>query len=311
MTKKSQNSGHLSVQLQKPPLAIIIAVYMNRTYEIKKYEADKIALLGLFIVGLLIAHFITSSRYTGPLNAGREVVAEIKRKGISSFLDDRGWQSFFLIKDARDRAIGFTMDVFTDPAPDTKLNIQSAGLLYIRGRYGQEHLFSFQSDNSFDEFSWKSETAGPKGRSGTEILLGEDGVLTVTGLSRNKKVQSYKPGSASIPNFLLDLVFSQMLDSARERIIVDTIDAGGKMVEVLICKIKSGDSGPSPTGPAYELNVEFLDERGVSEKVYFNSRGRISKILLRQNGLYLFERTDAENILRQFPERADYILKKK
>jgi len=70
---------------------------------------------------------MSSARCVVPARAGREVVAEIKRKGISGFLDNQGWQSFFLIKDAKDRPIGFTMDVFIDAAPEAELNIQSAG----------------------------------------------------------------------------------------------------------------------------------------------------------------------------------------
>ncbi len=43
-------------------LAITITAYMDKTYDIRKIEGDKIALLGLFIVALLIAHIIVVSK---------------------------------------------------------------------------------------------------------------------------------------------------------------------------------------------------------------------------------------------------------
>jgi len=282
---------------------------MDRNYGAKKYGADKIALLGFFIIGLLIARFITSSRYIRPLKAGGQVVAEIKRKGIAGFLDSQSWQSFFLIKDTRGHPIGFTMDVFTDSMTYTALNIRSASLLYIRGRYSHDKIMFFQSDNSFDRFSWKSETVRPGERSGTEILRGQDGVVTVTKSGRNKTQQSYKPDSASIPDFLLDLVFTQMLESGHTKIIVDTINADGKMVDVVISRIKTKYRRPSQTEAEYKLNVDFSDDGGFSELVYLDSQGRILEIFLEPDGI-CFERTNVEDILEKFPERVDYILQR-
>ncbi len=43
-------------------LAITITAYMDKTYDIRKIEGDKIALLGLFIVALLIAYIIVVSK---------------------------------------------------------------------------------------------------------------------------------------------------------------------------------------------------------------------------------------------------------
>ncbi|MHC4574666.1 MAG: hypothetical protein ACYS76_11140 [Planctomycetota bacterium] len=283
---------------------------MDQTYPTRKYEADKIALLGLFAGGLLIAYLITSARYTGPRKAGTELVAEVKRKGISAFLDRLGRRSFFLIRNAAGRPIGFTMDTFTDSPSDPKFTIQSAGLLYIKGRYGQEQVMSFQSNDRLDQFAWKSEVAGPTGRSGTEIVLGEDGVLTVTELTPEQKTQSSRPGPASIPNFLLDLVFTQLLETGHKKVIVDTIDTDGRIVEVAISKTQNTASRASQNQAAYKLSADSLDQRPFSQQVYFDDQGRISKILLQHDGVYLFERTSVESILDKFPERADYLLHK-
>ena len=50
------------VSLQKKRLAISITAYMDKTYDIKKIGGDKIALLGLFVVSLLIARMIVVSK---------------------------------------------------------------------------------------------------------------------------------------------------------------------------------------------------------------------------------------------------------
>ncbi|MCP4609189.1 MAG: hypothetical protein GY845_10800 [Planctomycetes bacterium] len=48
--------------MQKKRWAISITAYMNKTYDIRKIGGDKIALLGLFIVSLLIARMIVVSK---------------------------------------------------------------------------------------------------------------------------------------------------------------------------------------------------------------------------------------------------------
>ncbi|HUW20280.1 MAG TPA: hypothetical protein VMW16_13360 [Sedimentisphaerales bacterium] len=278
---------------------------MDETPATRKHQTYNIVLLGLLAAGLVIAHFISSSRYTGPLRAGRDIVAEIKRKGISSFLDSMGRKSFFLIKNARGQTTGFTMDVFIEAAPDARLNIQSTGLLYIRGRYGREQLMSFQSDESFTEFAWKSEYAAPRQKGGTELVLEKSGVLTVIESGKSPEKVSYKPGFSSIPEYLLDLVLTQMLDSARRKIIVETINADGRTVEAIVSR--TDDSGPPEDKQQYEFLVNFLDGRRASQRVYLDSRKRISKILLKEDGIYLFERTTMENVLLEVPEAARYI----
>jgi len=278
---------------------------MDYTDQARKYEADKITLLGLFVVGLISAHFITASRYTGPRKAGSEVVAEIKRKGITSFFEDRDRQAFFFIRDAADRTIGLTTDAFDSSAPDT-FSIQSAMLLHIRGRYQRKQLMIFQGDDRFNQFSWESELVSRAGRTATQILREQNGDLTITELGQSTK-QTYKPSSDSIPDILLDLVFAQMLDSRYEKIIVDTIDSDGRTIEVVLSQTRTKGPPPVQPRPKYELDVLFLDDWGSTEKVSLDPKRQVLKILLKQRGTYLFERTSAQDLLRQFPEAADYI----
>lgn len=268
------------------------------------------------------------------LEAGSKIVAEIKGKGLDSFLDNQGRESFFLIKDARGRTIGFTMEVLgshfaerpqnedtlIDLVPETQLNILAGSFYYIRGRYDRKQATFFQSRNNLDEFIWKSETSGLTGRSGAEIVLGKDGIMTVKKFDRRTEEKDYHISPAAIPDVLGELIFSQMLDSDRKEIFMDIIEADGKITPALVSRIdtprpfalqnRSSGAAVTQEEAAYVFRVELLDGRGFSEQVYLDDQRRISRRLLKQEGISL-ERTSTENILREFPEQGSYILQRK
>ena len=236
------------------------------------------------------------------LQAGSEVVAEIKNTGLAAFLYGREQQTFFLIKDAKNKPIGFTMDTLIDLGLDAQLNIQAETFLYNRSRRSQR-LTLFQSTDNLDEFIWKSETITASGKAGTEINLSKDGTMTVKEFSLQTDEKDYQLSTAAIPEVLFDQLLVQMLASGCEKIIVDIIDAHGTITPAFVYREEAEDA-------AYVFELQLLDGRGFSEQLYLDSREQIFKISLWQEGLYTLERTDAENILSQFPERADYILQK-
>lgn len=87
--------------MQKMRLAITITAYMDKTYDIRKIEGDKIALLGLFIVALLIAHIIVVSKSALVLS---EPIT-LTHTGLSvSMPAGNGWKSE---KQWRDQENGF------------------------------------------------------------------------------------------------------------------------------------------------------------------------------------------------------------
>ena len=245
------------------------------------------------------------------LGAGSEIIAEIKSAGVEYFLDSQSRRAFFLIKDAKMRIIGFAMDVLTDSGAEVQLNIQATSLLYIRSRYAREQAASFQSDSSFAEFAWKNEIASRLGKSGTEVVLGKDGVMTVRKSSQQAEEKKYQPGPAAVPAVLLEILFGQMLDSDHKKIIVDIIEADGKITPTLIARIEPQGPAAGEGEAGYVLTVELLNGRGFYEQVYLDNQKRISKRLLRQEGTYILERTSQKEILRQFPKWSDYILQKK
>lgn len=266
------------------------------------------------------------------LAAGGQVVAQIKDKGLDESLhhpaekssqgdvtvEDEGWRDFFLIKDAAGQTIGFTMDVLTlsqqaqwtpDDSTVSSMGIQKASLLYVRGKYPQEQVSIFKCNNNFDEFFWKSEARSLAGATAAEIASQQTGVITVTQLGPRPRRENYQLGPAAIPDILFDRLLSQMLDDSCEEIIADLIDAQGQIIPTLISKIKINDTADFEGQVQFAFELEFLDGRGFRETVYLDSHRRIKKRILHQQGLYILERTDAQTILEQFPERAEYILK--
>jgi len=272
------------------------------------------------------------------LEAGGKIVAEIKDKGLDSFpasaakKQEQDRKSFFMIKDARGRTIGFTVEAIgpyfaerpqkgavLESTPEVQ-NIQAWSFYYIRGRQEQEQITFFKSDNSFKEFVWKSETTGPVGRSGVEIVLDKDGIMTVKESDLQAKEKDYQISPAAIPEVLGKFIFNQMLDSNRKEIFVDIIGADGKITPALVSRTEASHSTASQNRSggadvaqeaAYVFEMKFLDSQGFSQQVYLDDKRQISRMLLQQESTYTLERTDAENILREFPEQGSYILQRK
>jgi hypothetical protein len=347
--KGSQNRGPLTlnwahIKRSKTPFDTFFGFAQlpnNRRLDVEVHQATG----GTDLAEEIFKSVTDSLKFTDTklLDAGGKIIAEIKSKGLDSFLENQGQESFFLIKDARGRTLGFTMevlsshfaeklqnkDVLIETVPEAQLgsrlagspNILAGGFYYIRGRYDRTQTTFFQSDNSLNEFVWKSQTSSPAGRSDAEIVLGKDGIMTVKKFGRRAEENDYQISPAAIPDVLGELLFSQMLDSDQKKIVVDTIEADGKITPVLISGIESPrrsasqnrSSGTDVTDEeaTYVFSVQLLDGRGFSEQVYLDDQRRISKRLLQQEGTYTFERTSTEDILREFPEQGSYILQRK
>lgn len=345
--KGSQNRGPLTlnwahIKRSKTPFDTFFGFAQlpnNRRLDIEVYQAT-----GDTDLAEEIFKSVTDSlKFTDTplLDAGGKIVAEIRSKGLDSFLvlasdkQRQARESFFLIKDARGRTLGFTMEVLSshfaerpqdkdaliELVPEAQLDILAGSSYYIRGRYDRRQATFFQSRNNLNEFVWKSQTSSPTSRSNAEIVLGKDGIMTVKKFGQRAEEKNYQISPAAIPDVLGDLLFSQMLDSDQKEIFVDIIEADGKIIPALISGIESPrrsasqnrGSGADVTNEEaiYAFSVQLLDGRGFSEQVYLDDQRRISKRLLQQEGTYTFERTSAENILREFPEQGSYILQRK
>jgi hypothetical protein len=131
--------------------------------------------------------------------------------------------------------------------------------------------------------------------------------MTIKEFNTQLEEENYRVGPVAIPDFLSELIFDPLLDGGHERIFVDIIEPEGRILPMLVSVLEPKDSAAEKV--AYMLSVEFLDGQGFSERLYLDDQRRISKRLLRHGGIYLLERSSAEDIAEEFPERADYIMK--
>ena len=133
--------------------------------------------------------------------------------------------------------------------------------------------------------------------------------MTVRKPAAQTKEKNYQPGPAAIPEVLFEMLLEEILNRYYEKIIVDIIEAGGTITPILISKAETEHTITDEETP-YVLTVEFLSRPRSSQQIYLDNQKQISKILLKQQGISL-ERSDAENVIREFPERSDYILQNK
>ncbi len=274
---------------------------MDTSNRLRQYEPDKIALLVFFALGLFIAFLISSSRYSGPAKAGALLIGRIKYNGISSFLDTETSRTFFLIKSASERIIGFSMMAYADSNDTSEFEINSASMLYMPGRGGQEQLSYFRCDQQFDRFSWKSETVRAGGSIGVELGLDENQNLSIRRLGLNGVQRSHKLDSVVIPDYLLDLVLIEMSQSKYRKIIVNILKHDGEIIPALIQNLRHDGEDV--------LELELLGDRAYSQKIYFDGEGKIIRVVLIQESTYIFDRSSAEEVRSIFPERADFILR--
>jgi len=245
------------------------------------------------------------------LEAGAQVVAEMKAKGIADYLEDQNRQALFLIRDTLVSTgsavpLGFAADVLIDTGRTGPSRIQAASLHYIRGRYIREQVTSFQSDNRFDELTWKIQTTGV-GRRSAEIALDADGVLTITKLGEPIEEKSCYPSSAAIPDILLEQFIGRMIESDKKEVIVDVIEATGRIMPTHISSAEP-DESTADNGISYKVKIEPLDGKGFYQWVYLDDKKLISESISREERIYVFESVTPDEAVRLFPERAEHIL---
>jgi len=237
------------------------------------------------------------------LSTGSDVVSKIKETGLNRFLENQNKQNFFMIKDAQKRNIGFTMEVLVDSPQKAPLNIQAADVLYVRQLFEQNTVL--QSENNFNYFQWKSEDHDVTGTKGYEIIF-KNGKMTANDFTASLEEKEYQLNPASIPAIFFDFLLIQMLETDYEKILVDIIEPEGIIIPVLISRVRP-QKEPQQNKYSYILKIDLLNDPDAPQLFYLNNQMQIVKKRWKREN-WTFELTDAENILKNFPEKADYII---
>ena len=235
------------------------------------------------------------------LEAGAEIAAAIKDKGAHNVLNDREKRASYLIKDSAGKPIGFTMEILADTGRDVRLNIQGAGFSYVKG---QEHETSFKCNNNLSEFTYTSQVEDGEGTRRVQIVLDESGTMAVKQLGQQSDEKKYYPGSAALPDVFFDHVFRHMLETGRRNIAMDLIDTSGKIIPTYIARI----AAENPEA-AYVFDIEFLDDKDFSQRVFLDEQRQLFRSLIQQENLYILEETTAQKIATEFPEYAQRLLR--
>jgi hypothetical protein len=202
------------------------------------------------------------------------------------------------------------------------MNIQAANSLYLRGARGREEVIVFQCRDDMSEFVYKSETASRFGRNGIEGVFDRAGVLTVKeygtlifgkgfedATAEPFEERFYRPGAASIPDILAELIYDELLGSEYQRILIDIVRADGTIVPVVISWAEGGTCGEKETAYAYKLRVDFLDRRDSYSQVYLDENKIMLKETIQRGVTYVLERSSPADIRKLFPEKSGEILK--
>jgi len=240
--------------------------------------------------------FKESSGSSAGLQAGAGLVTAIKNQGIDPLVNNPDRQNFYLVKDASEKPIGCPADAIINPGDAADPNIQTASFLYTKEHNHREERAVFQCSRNLEEFVWKSQTySSDASVSSTEIIADKTGLMTVRKPDARTEQKSFRLGLAAIPDILLDQVLWKMLDANRREIIVDLIDAHGRITPTSVSRIEAAKD------TAYVFELKFLDGRGFSDQVFLNNRRQIYKMLLHQDSTYSIERTSAESVEGEFP----------
>jgi len=247
----------------------------------------------------------------GLLEAGSKAVAEIRRRGLSRFLENHNRQSLYLIRDGRGRAIGFTADVFVNQNLQQQMQVKAAGIFYVRSGYDRERVSSFESDDRLRRFRWNTEFADALGnlilqRVGTQVTVEQDGTMTVTSSDPQRSKEQLCLGPVSVPDVLIGVVLEQLVDSGVQRCMLDLIQPDGTVTPVLVHRLELKPE-TAKQKIAYAFHLLLLDGQGYYERLYLDGNKRIVRAVLQQEDLILFEQAELSEVVRLFPEKAKYL----
>jgi len=276
---------------------------MRRPDLLAKYQTDKLVLLGLLVLGVLIARFIVYSRQTRPRRAAAALVRRIKENGLGASMRDQPAGRFFLITNIAGTQVGFTADTFDHSTAGT---VRLNSYLYIKGRFGKEQLARFEANDRLDYFAWTIKTLRPLPQAGTRTIIGKNNTAIFTGADRRSSPRKLNLKPNCLPDALVDLFLVRMAKSGTPKVLLDVLQDDGTIIPLRITALP----GNEPNQGTRQLGIAVLDGSGMSRRVLLDRQGRLWKVILRKRKklLYILESTTAQTIAALFPERADYVL---
>jgi hypothetical protein len=241
----------------------------------------------------------------GLLKAGIQIVSDCRNEGLAKALNGREKQvSLFILNDASNQSIGFTMDAFaiesnTDAqrsaGPVSESGIEAASYFYRRGRVHEEEIGLLHTNDAFTEFSWRVENRTVAGVRRLEMSASNQNLV----IQKQGKEKQYTLSQAAVPEIIADQVLRTFLDSNENSILIDVIASDGTISPLYAEKIRPAVDGNKV------INVELLNGRATPQKIYYNSsKNQIKRVF---ENIGTLTPSTAEEIAKFFPER-DYLV---
>lgn len=246
----------------------------------------------------------------GLLRAGARLISDIRNEGLDIARDNDSSASFFTIADSHNKIIGFTMDAMALVRTDTNTTMNAADYYYLRGTVSDEQVSYFRGDANFRQFTWRAETSSRTGRKGIEMTA-DSGMLTVHRLRAGspfdkrtgKQTGEYELGATAVPDIVLDPILAKVLDINEQSFIIDIIRSDGAVMPVYIEKSPPAKNRTDSNS----VRLEWLDGRNYWQQIYYDSSKKPEKMVLGQEITYTLNVSDANEITKLFPERANLV----
>lgn len=252
------------------------------------------------------------------LDRGIAAVKRIKAAGLDKIINETNEPQCYLIKDTKNRDVGYSVEAVLKTAGGNGSEIHSASFAYLTSPYNLESASMFKSDADLGKFLWESETEQRKAvllkrgnlviQGPTEIIKAnntltcEEDRLTINRLENENVRFEKRISEAAIPGAIGEAVYIEMINSGVEKLIADVIFENGKIVPVVLTVQKDEQNG-------HTVKMKYLGTND-EEETYLDENMRVTKKLLRQNIEFALEPAEVEELVRRFPERADFILQR-
>ncbi len=246
----------------------------------------------------------------GLLRAGGRLISAIRNEGLDTASDNDSSVSFFTIADPHNKIIGFTMDAMALVRTDANTTINAADYHYLRETVPDEQVGYFRGNANLRQFNWQVEASSRTGRKGIEMTADSD-ILMVRRLRAGspfdkrtgKETGEYELGETAVPDIVLDPILAKVLDINEQAVIIDIIRPDGAVMPVYIEKSPPAKDRTDSNS----IRLEWLDGRNYWQQIYYDSSKKTTKTILGQETTYTLNISDANEITKLFPERANLV----
>ncbi|MBW8035341.1 MAG: hypothetical protein FVQ79_06870 [Planctomycetes bacterium] len=167
----------------------------------------------------------------------------------------------------------------------------------------------FQSDLSFDTFTWSAKHTTLQGSPIAETLIELDrsGLLSSTNIHAEPTTATIRPGPLAVPEILADMIATQLLNYQAETIYIDLIFANGQMAPAQFSTVKPENLNANTKDIASAVKIQFLGFPDNSLTIYFDKNNKIITKIENIGGMVVGHRSNAKNLINAFPEWTEQI----